>query len=103
MPCPAERKPIRPETIPPAPPGQNFYGSIMTGEACADMAGVKVMLRLAAEKEGFDYDAFFRAYARVWLTKDTLQMAFRRINDNHPMTYLRINATLQQFQEFMDC
>ena len=75
----------------------------MTGEACADMAGVKVMLRLAAEKEGFDYDAFFRAYARVWLTKDTLQMAFRRINDNHPMTYLRINATLQQFQEFMDC
>ena len=83
--------------------GQNFYGAIMTGEACADMAGVKVMLRLAAEKEGFDYDAFFRAYANIWLTKDTLQMAYRRINDAHPMAYLRINATLQQFDEFMDC
>lgn len=83
--------------------GQDFYGSIMTGEACADMAGVKVMLRLAAEKEDFDYDAFFRAYANVWLTKDTLQIAYVRINDVHPMAYLRINATLQQYDEFLDC
>ena len=82
--------------------GQDLYGSIMTGEACADMAGIKVMLRLAAEKEDFDYDAFFRAYADIWLTKDTLQMAYARINDNHPMAYLRINATLQQFDEFLD-
>ena len=82
--------------------GQNFYGSIMTGEACADMAGVKVALRIAAEKEDFDYDAFFRAYADFWLTKDTLQKAYIRINDNHPMMYLRINATLQQFDEFLD-
>ena len=26
-----------------------------------------------------------------------------RINDTHPMCYLRINATLQQFDEFLDC
>ena len=82
--------------------GQDFYGSIMTGEACADMAGIKVMLRLAAEKPDFDYDAFFRAYAGVWLTKDSLQWAYDRINDNHPMAYLRINATLQQYDEFLD-
>ena len=55
--------------------GQDFYGSIMTGEACADMAGVKVMLRLAAEKQDFDYDLFFRTFAGVWLLKDTLEMA----------------------------
>ena len=67
------------------------------------MAGVKVMLQLAAEKEDFDYDAFFRSYADLWLTKDTLQRAYRRINDVHPMMYLRINATLQQFDEFLDC
>ena len=82
--------------------GQNFYGSIMTGEACADMAGLKVMLRLAAEKPDFDYDLFFRSYAGVWLTKDTLGMAYVRINDSHPMAYLRVNATLQQFDEFLD-
>ena len=83
--------------------GQDFYGSIMTGEACADMAGIKVMLLLAAEKPDFDYDLFFRTYAKVWLTKDSLQMAYARINDNHPMGYLRINATLQQYDEFLNC
>ncbi len=83
--------------------GQDFYGSIMTGEACADMAGIKVMLRLAAEKPDFDYDTFFRTYAGVWLTKDSLQSAYTRINDSHPMSYLRVNATLQQFDEFLDC
>ena len=82
--------------------GQNFYGSIMTGEACADMAGIKVMLRLAADNPDFDYDLFFRTYANVWLLKDTLGMAYARINDTHPMGYLRINATLQQYDEFLD-
>ena len=42
-------------------------------EACADMAGIKVMLRLAAENPDFDYDKFFRSY-----------------------------ATLQQYDEFLD-
>ena len=58
--------------------------------------------RIAAEKDNFDYDAFFRAFAEAWLTKDTLQMAYTRINDNHPMCYLRINCTLQQFDEFLN-
>ena len=82
--------------------GQDFYGSIMTGEACADMAGMKTMLRIAAGRENFDYDAFFRAYAELWLTKETLQRAYAVINDNHPMPYLRINSTLQQYDEFLD-
>lgn len=66
------------------------------------MAGIKVMLRLAAENPDFDYDKFFRSYANVWLIKDTLEMAYIRINDTHPMGYLRINATLQQYDEFLD-
>ena len=82
--------------------GQDFYGSIMTGEAGADMAGMKAVLRLAAQKENFDYDAFFRAYADVWLEKDSLQRAYVHINDVHPMSYLRINCTLQQFDEFLN-
>ena len=82
--------------------GQDFMASIMTGESCADMAGLKVVLRIAAEKESFDYDAFFRAYADLWLTKDTLQMAYTRINDAHAMGYLRINTTLQQYDEFLN-
>lgn len=82
--------------------GQDFYGSIMTGEACADMAGLKVILRIAAQQKDFDYDKFFRAYADVWLLKDTLPTAYKRINDVHPMGYLRINCTLQQYDEFLN-
>ena len=82
--------------------GQDFYGSIMTGEACADMAGIKVMLLLAAENPDFDYDLFFRTFANVWLLKDTLERAYVRINDVHPMGYLRVNGTLQQFEEFLN-
>ena len=82
--------------------GQNFFGQIMTGEACADMAGIKSMLLIAAGKENFDYDAFFRAYADIWLTKETLQRAYMRIYDSHPMPYLRVNATLQQYDEFLN-
>ncbi len=82
--------------------GQNLYGSIMTGEACADMGGMKCMLRIAAGKTEFDYDIFFRSYAGLWMIKDSLQMAYARLNDNHPMGYLRTNCTLQQFDEFLD-
>ena len=83
--------------------GQDFYSRIMTGEAGADMAGMKAVLRIAAEKENFDYDAFFRSFAGLWLEKDTLQSVYSSINDVHPMSYLRINCTLQQFDEFLNC
>ena len=82
--------------------GQDFYGSIMTGEACADMAGLKAVLRIAAKQKDFDYDKFFRAFADVWLTKNTLPTAYILINDVHPMGYLRINCTLQQYDEFLN-
>jgi len=82
--------------------GQNFYGSTMTGEAGADMAGLKVVLRIAKENRDFDYDKFFRAVADGWLIKDTLPNAYRRIHDVHPMGYLRINCTLQQYDEFLN-
>ena len=66
------------------------------------MVGMKCMLRIAAGKTGFDYDVFFRSYAGLWMFKDSLQMAYARLNDNHPMGYLRTNCTLQQFHEFLD-
>ena len=56
----------------------------------------------AKEKQDFDYDKFFRASADVWLLKDTLQNAYKRINNVHPMGYLRVNCTLQQYDEFLD-
>ena len=82
--------------------GQDFYGRIMTGEGCADMGGMKAVLRIAAKQKDFDYDTLFRTLCLVWMEKGTLQVAYHRINDVHPMGYLRVNCTLQQFDEFLD-
>ena len=82
--------------------GQDLDGDNMKGEACADMAAVKCILRIAAGKENFDYDKFFRAFADRYACLDTPQMAMARLADVHPMNYLRINATLQQYDEFLN-
>lgn len=82
--------------------GMDFQGDIMTGEACADMAGLKAMLMIAKTKENFDYDAFFKSHAKLWLRKYVVNYAESQIRDVHPMQYLRCNATLQQFDEFLD-
>jgi putative endopeptidase len=82
--------------------GQDLHGTILTGEACADMGGIKVMLKLAEKKEGFDYDRFFRAYAEMWQQKATLPYIYSLIEDTHPLCYLRINTVLQQYDEFLD-
>ncbi len=83
--------------------GQDFDGERMKGEACADMGALRCILRIAAEKPDFDYDAFFRAYADRYACKEKLEMALFRLEDEHPMNYLRVNATLQQFDEFLNC
>ena len=83
--------------------GQNVVGGNMTGEVCADMGGVTVALRLAAKTENFDYDAFFRSYASLWAECDTPNFAiWHATQDAHPLSYLRCNAVLQQFDEFLD-
>ena len=82
--------------------GQDFNGKAMVGEACADMTALKCMLRIAAGKPGFDYDKFFRCYADRCATKETLSWAMVLLEDEHPMNYLRVNANLQQFDEFLD-
>ena len=82
--------------------GQDYMASIKSGEACADMGGIKCMLRIAAKKDDFDYDEFFRAYADLWDAKGTLGTTYAYIRDSHPLSYLRVNCTLQQYDEFLD-
>ena len=81
--------------------GYRVQGKNIQGEAIADMAGVKCMLGLLEQKGDVDYDAFFTAYAKVWrkvLTKEFDYFAL--MQDPHPLSYLRLNATLQQFEQF---
>ena len=82
--------------------GQHILGSIVTGETCADMAGLKCMLKIASGTENFDYDLFFRSYSKVFLSKNTLQRVLTLLKDEHPFGYLRVNCVLQQFDEFLD-
>ena len=82
--------------------GQDFNGENLVGEACADMAALKCLLRIAAGKPDFDYDRFFRAYADRSATRETLMWAMVVLEDEHPMMYLRINTCLQQYDEFLD-
>lgn len=83
--------------------GVSWNGDTKTGEACADMGGMKCLLMLAKEKEDFDYDLFFRSYAECHLLKITPEYAMAaKFTDVHPLSYLRINTVLQQFDEFLD-
>lgn len=38
----------------------------------------------------------------VHLQKETFQSALSWLSDKHPMHYLRVNGTLQQFDEFLN-
>ena len=82
--------------------GQNYNGNVVSGEACADLAGMKVVLRIVGQKEGFDYDAFFRAYADNYMSVMTPEFALQMMGDYHPMNYLRVNIVLQHFDEFLN-
>ena len=83
--------------------GKNYNGALVQTETIADMAGIKCMLGLAAKKEDFDYDRFFRAYANVWKKAETKEKVDARVlTDVHALAYLRVNAVLQQFEEFYE-
>ena len=61
------------------------------------------ILRIAAKIPDFDYDAFFRSYAKTWCIKyiETFMENFFRI-DEHPMDHLRVNVVLAQFPQFQE-
>ena len=67
------------------------------------MTSMKCLLYIARQTEGFDYDAFFRQYAKLWRDQSTPEsMKETILMDPHPVHYLRINATLAQFDDFDD-
>ncbi|MCR5421347.1 MAG: M13 family metallopeptidase [Lachnospiraceae bacterium] len=78
--------------------GENIYS-----EAMADMGALRVLLHMAKGIEDFDLDVFFRQYSRLWRCVVTPEReSYILLKEEHPPNYLRVNATLQQFQEFYD-
>lgn len=84
--------------------GSGFYdGSRVTAEVVADMGGLKAMLTLAEKEADFDYDKFFRHYAKLWaaqVSPEKEQYYFK--NDVHPLNVLRVNVNVQQYDKFYE-
>lgn len=83
--------------------GATFSGKQVQTEAIADMGGMKCMLAIAAQRENFDYDAFFRQFATIWRMQGLPAFLVTKVaTDVHPMRYMRVNATLAQFDDFVN-
>jgi putative endopeptidase len=84
--------------------GSGLYdGSKLVGEACADMGGLRVTLFLAKNTPDFDYDLFFRSYAKLWRMNVPLETEkWHFEGDVHPLAFYRVNVGLQQFDEFYE-
>jgi len=82
--------------------GLQVQGKSVQGEVIADMGSVKCLLSLMEEKkENVDYRAFFEAVAKTWRELITWETEYYALMmDPHPLSYLRVNAVLQQFPQF---
>ena len=87
----------------PIPGQQKVNGSIIKDEAIADMGGIKSVLYVAREWPDFDYDEFFRAFARQYAQQTTKENELGTMRgDIHPLPFYRINIMLQQYDEFIE-
>ena len=76
-------------------------GDTVDGEVTADMGGVHVALEIAKSTPNFNYDKFFKAYAKLWLSKAYSPAGIERMLTNeHPYPYIRVNTVVSQFDEF---
>ncbi|MBR6090924.1 MAG: M13 family metallopeptidase [Anaerolineaceae bacterium] len=82
-------------------PYEHCPGETQWGEAAADIGGLTIALEIAKKTAGFDYDLFFRTYSGLWRRQSTLDWERVDIHDAHPLSHLRINVTVQQFDEFL--
>ena len=81
--------------------GENYNGSLVQTETIADMAGVKAMLGIAAKNENFDYEKFFRSFAKIWANVMTPENLDSRLKtDVHALPYIRVNEIVRQYGKF---
>ncbi len=81
----------------------NIVGSNIDTEMAADMTGLQCALRMAEYEPDFDYDLFFRKYAELNATIMPYGSELENLlQDPHPLSYLRTNVPVQQFEEFYE-
>ena len=76
-------------------------GEAQIGEVLADLTGMSLTLDMVRDTENFDYDAYFRAFAYFFSAYQLReQVSPEGARNIHPYCYLRINFTVQHFDEF---
>ena len=81
--------------------GLDGNGMKKIGEVLADMTAMTLTLDLAKKDENFDYDAMFRAFAWFFFAHVSESTIPGDVETNpHPLPYIRINFTVQHFDEF---
>ena len=83
-------------------PGVKVDGQNIVGEANADLAGMQVILQIAAEDENFDYNEFFSSVAKEYAQVITEDVFAYYAADIHPMNNLRTNVNAQMFDTIYD-
>lgn len=80
-----------------------YDGKQTCGECIADLGGMKVTMRLAAQQPSFDYDTFFRSYAKSWACLMTFDEASNLMDtDTHPLDRDRVNIPVREYDEFLE-
>ncbi len=83
--------------------GMHCDGDLMLGETVADLGGVACALQIVDGLEDRDYEAFFGAFGYLWGEIITPEMRLYLLRaDPHAPNYLRVDITVQQFQQFYD-
>ncbi len=83
--------------------GKSVYGAPVSGEAIADMGGMKCAILVGENIPDFDFDLFFRSYAEMWRKVNTLEVETNYAQyDSHPLAMYRVNVVLAQFDRFYE-
>lgn len=81
--------------------GINCNGTFCKSEIGADLFAMQAILEIVKNIPNFDYKLFFESYAKNNFSKTTENViSLNHQNDTHPPLYLRVNVTVQQFDEF---
>ena len=84
-------------------PGVHFSGQNVKTEAAADITGMQVALKAAENIAGFDYDEFFGSAAEyMFMVLPSSEYVEFFLTDEHPLHYIRVNASAQMTREFYD-
>lgn len=76
-------------------------GLLCVGEIVADIGGITFGIDYGNKIENFDFDLYFKQFAKIWRSVGSYEAIKNQAQFNeHPINFIRVNATIQQVQTF---